>query len=396
MKIDRKTFWKNSWWLKLFLVAIAVGAVYKAFDNLGMLFGWIGFFFKLLTPFVAGFVFAYLLHKPVYLLERKFSRSRKEFIAKRSLSVSVFVVYAVFLLFLALILIVLIPALVQSVIRFIEKAPDYLNELKNFALSLYERGGIFQLINIPALLEGWSADNLIQNIDLSDLQPYAQGVIDVTSMVGNICFGAIISVYMLLERKSLLAVLQNFLALFISREKIQLMCDYSGRVNAIVYHYFFGQFLDSLLVSILSSIALAIIGVPSPMAMGFLFGMFNLIPYFGPIISGVLVVGLTFLSSGWGGALTTAITLLIIQQIDANIINPRILGNQLGMSPFWVICALTLGGGIFGLWGILLGVPFAAVIRQIVRDFYLYRHRKKKGDLTPVTEASVGGSGKNR
>ena len=278
MKIDRKTFWRNSWWLKLFLVAVAVVAVYKAFDNLGMLFGWIGVFFKLLTPFVAGFVFAYLLHKPVYLLERRFSRSRREFVANRSLAFSVFVVYAVFLLFLALILVVLIPALVQSVIRFVEKAPDYLNELKNFALSLYEQGGIFQMINIPALLEGWSADNLIQNIDLSDLQPYAQGVIDVTSTVGNICFGAIISVYMLLERKSLLSVLHNFMALFISREKIQLMCDYSGRVNAIVYHYFFGQFLDSLLVSILSSIALAIIGVPSPMAMGFLFGMFNLIP----------------------------------------------------------------------------------------------------------------------
>ena len=139
-------------------------------------------------------------------------------------------------------------------------------------------------------------------------------------------------------------------------------------------------------------IILSLLGVPYGAVLGFLFGMFNLIPYFGPIFIFFVVILITFLSCGWVTALWAAVLLLVMQQLDANIMNPKILGTTLDISPFWVILSVTIGGDLFGVPGMLFSVPVFAVLRLFVLDYMDYREKKKKSappdDLPP---ADAGG-----
>lgn len=122
--------------------------------------------------------------------------------------------------------------------------------------------------------------------------------------------------------------------------------------------------------------------IPYGFILGILFGLFNLIPYFGPLLIGFLTVLVTLVSTNLVTAIWSGILLILIQQIDANIINPKILGNVLQVSPFWVFFSVTIGGGLGGIVGMLIGVPVFAVLRLLLLDFYQVKETHKKMENT--------------
>ena len=111
--------------------------------------------------------------------------------------------------------------------------------------------------------------------------------------------------------------------------------------------------------------------------LGFLIGLFNLIPFFGAIVAVTIAIFITFCTGGLGQAIWLAIVIIILQQIDANIINPKIVGDSLKINPILVILAVTLGGAYFGIVGMFLSVPIIAVIKIIIEDFIEYREQNK-------------------
>lgn len=148
---------------------------------------------------------------------------------------------------------------------------------------------------------------------------------------------------------------------------------YFNKSNEVFFSFIAGQVLDAIVVGILTAIAMSIIGVKYAVLLGFMIGLFNLIPYFGAIIAVAVAILITIFTGGIGQAIIMAIVVIVLQQIDANIINPKILGSSLSISPLLVIFAVTIGGAYFGVLGMFLAVPVATVIKLLIEEYITYK-----------------------
>ena len=153
---------------------------------------------------------------------------------------------------------------------------------------------------------------------------------------------------------------------------------YFNNSNEVFFKFIASQFLDAIIVGILVTIALSIMGVKYAPLLGFFIGIFNMIPYFGAVIATAISVVITIITGGLSQAIWMLIIVIILQQIDANIISPRIIGKSLKISPLLVITAVTIGGAYFGVLGMFLAVPIIAVLKIIVEDYIEFRLKKKK------------------
>ena len=155
------------------------------------------------------------------------------------------------------------------------------------------------------------------------------------------------------------------------------IAKYYNKTNEIFYTFFTSQLIDVFIVGIITSIAMSLMNVKYSVLLGFLIGTFNIIPYFGAIVAVIIAIIITMFTGGFVKAAWVALVVIILQQIDANIINPRILGTSLHLSPILVIFAVTMGGAYFGPLGMFLGVPVCALLKLILVDFINYQNSKK-------------------
>ncbi len=381
-------------WVRLLLLAAAVIAIYKTFDSLPVLLGWIGDLFCLLTPVLIGLAVSFFLSRPVFALEKRLGQSRCRLVQKGGRAISLALVYLLFFAAIALFIGSLLPMLVTGIGDFLQQIPSYLDLLKEKAREWNGGSGFLSHLGLWEWIEGLSFDRIAPAIDLNNqetLRMCLDSVMNVSSVIGNILLGFVFSIYMLWEREMLISFVQRVLRLCLRESVYHKVSLYFHKSNAMVFRYFGGQLLDGLIVGVCGAIALAVLGVPYGVILGLLFGLFNLIPYFGPIFMGVAAVVITLLSTDWTTAIWAAALLLIIQQVDANILNPKILGSALHISPFWVFFAVTLGGGLFGIFGMLVSVPVFAVLRLFVLDYLSDRERKKgrkHRESTPVITTS--------
>ena len=139
--------------------------------------------------------------------------------------------------------------------------------------------------------------------------------------------------------------------------------------NQIFFRFISSQVIDGFVVAVITCIAMSIIGVKYSLLLGVFIGISNLIPYFGAIVGVGVSIIITLLTGGWKQAIIMAIVVVVLQQIDANIINPRITGSRLQISPLLVIFAVTIGGAYFGVIGMFIAVPIATLIKLMVQDF---------------------------
>ncbi|MBE6754036.1 MAG: AI-2E family transporter [Ruminococcaceae bacterium] len=373
--------WRD--WLKWFLLAVAVIVVYKSFDRVSDIFKVFGSFWKILTPFIIAFCIAYFLGKPAAWLEKLFKRQTKPaFVAKCARGFSITIVYIFFIGLLTLIGNAIIPSLISGITSLFANYRTYFDRAEQLINDLTAKYPTLASIDLGSKALQM-AEDFISGLDVDTIIGYLESVISVGSTLSSILVGVFISVYMLIERDHLKAVIKRFLSLVFRENTVSFIVRYTRSADDVVFRYFYTQFLDCVIVSIMSTIALAILGAPSPVLLGFCFGMFNMIPYFGPIVAGVGVVFVILMSRDFSTALWATIILLGLQQLDANLINPRILGESLDMSPFWVIFAVTVGGGLFGFGGMLLSVPALAVLRMLYRELLIWRKNQRR---TPAAE----------
>ena len=156
-----------------------------------------------------------------------------------------------------------------------------------------------------------------------------------------------------------------------------MISKYFNKSNEVFFSFIGGQVLDALVVGILTSIAMSILGVKYSILLGFMIGLFNLIPYFGAIVAVGTAIIITIFTGGIGQAALMAVVVIILQQIDANIINPKIIGDSLSISPLLVIFAVTVGGAYFGVLGMFLAVPIFTVIKLLIEEYIEYKEMKE-------------------
>ena len=156
---------------------------------------------------------------------------------------------------------------------------------------------------------------------------------------------------------------------------------YFNNSNEIFFKFVASQFLDAIVVGILVTIAMSIMGIKYAPLLGFFIGLFNMIPYIGAIIAVAVSAIITLITGGLSQAIWMLIVVIILQQIDANIINPKIIGQSLKISPLLVIFSITVGGAYFGILGMFLAVPIMAVIKILIEDYIKYKLSIKKRNI---------------
>ena len=374
-------------WLYWFLFAVAVITVYKTLDNFNDILGWLNSLLEILMPFLIGILIAYLLYLPAKKMEQGLLKAKGKLIRKKARVISIFLTYVIAILILAIIINFVLPTIIESVIELVNNLPGYYSSLTETLDNLPE-DSIWNQINAKGIIQNIEQFDFSKFINLENLTGYAKGVINMAGKVFDIFISFVVSVYLLVERTEILNFIKKVVKAMVNKKTYENIGKYFYQTNEIFFRFVFSQLLDGIIVGILTSIAMSLMGVKYSVLLGFMIGLFNLIPYFGAIIAVGIAILVTLFTGGLMQAIWMAIIIIILQQIDANIINPKIVGNSLKISPLLVIFAVTIGGAYFGVLGMFLAVPIVTVLKMIVNDYIDYKNQIKEKDKKIEIEES--------
>lgn len=273
--------------------------------------------------------------------------------------------YVALLLIIGAILFSPCPLSGAALSSFVKSLPGYFNTAVEWLEQFTRPGGLLENVDISGKLQELY-NTILSKINAETITASLQGLLSLTSSLLNVFMSFIISIYMLASRESLFRALRAVCGLFMKEKWIDNFSKYAHKAGEIFYKYLYSALIDAVLIGIIVSIGLVIFGVPNGVLLGMIVGLMNMIPYFGALIGGAGCALIALLSNNIYTAIGVAIYILVMQQIDGNIIQPRIVGGGIGIRPIYVLLAITVGGGFFGFWGILLGVPFMAVIQLLL------------------------------
>ena len=362
-------------YIGFFLLLILI-VIYKSMDNLSAITGVLLSILGVLKPFVIGFVMAYILNLPCRKIETFINKSKSEKMRKKSKGISIITVYMLVLVAVLVSIRALVPAIYSNLLDLYNHVPSYLDKMIAIFKQWQEKINIGILSPDTDISFVNAVQGYLTNLDLTEFSKYAQGVISITSGVMSFFIAVIVSIYMLVDAQHIYEVLKSTVSVFISEEKADKLSNYLSKINNIFSKYIYCKVLDALIVTVISTILLAILGVKYSLVLGLMIGVLNLIPYFGSIISTVIAMVITLVSGGWVKMIWTGVALLVLQQIDGNFIGPKIMGNAFEIRPLLVIFAVTVGGGLFGIIGLLVSVQIAVVIKMIAGDYIEVKRMK--------------------
>lgn len=369
---------KKDWskWIYWFLLGIALILVYKGLDNYDSVMNGIKGLMNVLSPFIVGIFIAYLLYMPARKFEEWFNKVKTKFIRKRSRALSVITVYLIILAIIIVLFSCIMPIVFGSI-------ADFLNNLQGYITSAVENynklpeDSFFKGQIVQDVIHSLQNINIKQYFNVEQIIGYVTNAISAVFSVIDIFIAIIVSIYILTERKQIIAFLKKLTGAIFKENTYKNIDKYFNNSNEIFFKFIASQFLDAIVVGILVTIALTIMKVKYAPLLGFFIGMFNMIPYVGAIIATVIAVLVTLITGGLSQAIWMIIVVVILQQIDANIINPKIVGQSLKISPLLVLFAVTVGGAYFGILGMFLAVPVIAILKILINDYIEYKNKLK-------------------
>lgn len=360
-------------WLIRFLFCVAVIATYKTMDNFSGILNAIGTLMGILAPFLFGGVFAFFLFPPAKKLEHFFYERKNGWVNSKARGLSVLTVVICFLAIVTALLWLLIPLIYNKLSTFIAATPGYINDIYNI---LQSHVGDAPWLNqmMDSVKSFFSLQNITQSMDFSQ---YASSLTNVFMTIFNLIIGFIISIYLLLERSKIKKLFTRICRLSLKESKAHRVENLLVRVSRVIYSFVYGQALDALLIGIIVGIVMTIFKIPNALVLGSIYFLFALIPYFGPFIGVASITLLTFLSGGLQTAIVALIIAVILQQVDGNLLYPRVIGSAVGIRPLYVILGVTLFGGLFGFVGLFLGPPLMSILLELTQEFLASKEAAK-------------------
>ena len=348
----------------------------------------IGKVFDVLKPILYGCVIAYLLNPIVRkvdkyflpVLEKKMKNKRRA--QKISRTVGIITALLFMIVLIGTLFNLLIPELYSSIRNLIFTLPRQINEaIENLNDLQFEESTTNMLIK-TALEEGsdmftnWMRTDLLNKTNevMSNL---TVGLVNFVSEIFNILIGIIVSIYVLFGKETFACQSKKAVYAVFHAERANVFLHIMTKSNKIFGGFIIGKIIDSAIIGILCFAGLSILDMPYTVLVSVIVGVTNVIPFFGPYIGAIPSAVLILLADPVKG-LWFIIFILLLQQLDGNIIGPKILGDSTGLSAFWVIAAILFGGGMFGFVGMIMGVPTFAVIYYIVDMLFNSRLEKKK------------------
>lgn len=345
----------NSW--QIVLTGVLIIIAYKFIDNISYFLDALGSFIGILTPIIIGAVIAFFLSRPIAAIKGFIEKSKWKFLNKKAQALSIFIVYAAALGIIALFFKYIIPLIVKNIQDLIINAPSYYEFAKKFIEGNEFLSSAAAKLNIYEwFTKLLSTDNLNRVISL--ISGIANSFI--TSFLS-----IVLSIYMIIEKDGIFKFFKTAGRL-IFREKIDKFdSGYIVKITDIFYSYFTGLALDAVIVGIISTVVLSIFNVPYPVLLGLIVTLGNLIPFFGSIIAAVCEYIVGAFAFGPVHALWIPLFQFILGQIDGNLLQPKILGESVGISPILVLISVIIFGDLFGALGMILGVPVVAAIKLV-------------------------------
>ena len=375
---------EKSKWFSYLMIGLILIIAYKTLDNFTNIFVWIKKLTDVLMPFILAALFAYILYIPCRDIEKKIKEVKFKFISKRARGLSVLLMYIIVILVIFILINFIMPIITKSVKELAGSFPDYYNTAIKYFSNLPE-DSILTKININEIIENMKQINIteqvLNTITMKNISQYIKGVVGATGVVFDLFVIIVVSIYLLLERSKLKEFLKSLAKALFSKETNKKMSKYYSKTNRIFFSFISSQILDAFIVGILISIVLLIMKVKYAVLLGFMIGLFNIIPYLGAILGVVIAVIITLFTGGVSQAITMLVVTIVFQQVDANIINPKILGTSLELSPIIVIFSVTIMGAYFGVFGMFLAVPIAAMVKVLILDFIEEKNREKEKQI---------------
>lgn len=380
-----------AWGITGFAVAACAIVFYFGLDYISALIKAIGSFLGILSPFIWGLVISYLLMPSMVMYENKLFtplliKARNKY-PKLKLSDKLPRVFAVILAEIVLVLIItaliylIVPQVYDSIATIVANSGEYFDSASKTIDRLLRENPVVEQYatkifgNLTDALTNWAQNTLLPSMD-GVIVNITTGVYGVLKVVYNIVIGIIVSVYILYNRETFRAHAMKLLYCICSTKTAKSISGALKFTDKTFMGFITGKLLDSAIIGVICYIGCLIMNMPYALLVSVIVGVTNVIPFFGPFIGAIPSALLILLVDPWK-CLIFVIFIIILQQVDGNIIGPKILGGSIGINGFWVMFSIIMFGGLFGFWGMLLGVPvFVVIYTGITR--LVNKHLRKK------------------
>jgi len=360
---------------QIVLGVIVIILFYFFMLHINDVFTFLGWLFNILKPLIFGLLLAYIMHPIVNMFENKVFKKIKNNNVRRNISITITLL--IILTIITLLVGTVIPELLTSIKSIIVNAPSYFETLKEYLKNVLN-GTNQNIINYDTIYE--YTNNFLNNNILPEinniLNSLGSGIISAISTLFTWLIAFVFSVYVLANTKTLKAGFKRILYSIFDVEKTNDFLKEVDHINTVFINFMIGKVCDSSIILLSTFVFLLIFGFPYPLLIAVIIGLTDLIPYFGPYIGTIPSALLICLTDPIKAAIFI-IFIIVLQQIDANLITPRIQSKTTGLPSLWVLVAITLFGGLFGIIGLLIGVPCFTIIYELCDDI-IERKLKKK------------------
>ena len=360
MKIDWNKKY-NTIAVYAFIVICASIVFYLAISQMGSLMSKIGNVISILKPFILGFAMAYILNFVLKFYENKVFETKT--FKKIKMKSKRFIQFV-------------LPQLIDSIVGLVNDVPVYIKDANNF---INETIGNLDIPEHYLTLINERFNGLIDYIikTSTNLIPMFGAILTAfLSSIWNIILGLIVSIYLLIEKEKFFALNKKMTYAILPRNVADKTIELTHRSNDTFGKFLIGKILDSFIIGIITFLTLTVVKMPYSLLLSVIIGITNIIPFFGPFIgaipSVIIVLFVSPVKAFW-----LIIIIFIIQQIDGNIIGPKILGDSIGISAFWILFSILVAGKFLGVVGMIIGVPLFAIIYSIIKEIVEGKLKKK-------------------
>lgn len=359
---------KNIFIILSYTALLVLGVIY--FESI---FQYLGELLNIIQPFIIGFILAFIFNIPMKFFEKKLAIQNK----KKRRVVSAILSVLLILLVLLLVVMVVVPQVIENVRTLIDNLPSIFAQAEKWLNYVFE-----EIRLSPDLLDKINEfQTRFAQTFISTLTAWApniaSGVSHITTSVINIFMGFVMAIYMIFSKDKLIRQVKKFAHALFNDQHYQYISEVVKLTGTTFENFLAGQLTESIIIGVLCYIGCMILDIPYASIAAIVIGFTNIIPYFGPII-GAVISSVLILFVSPVKALIFLVFSTLLQQFESNLIYPHVVGNSVGLSALWVLFAVSVGGGLFGIPGMVFGLPTFSVIYELLRRWTNYRLEVKR------------------
>lgn len=350
-------------YLDIIKIVITIMVTIKIIDNYELFFQWVKKIFSIVSPFIYAFIIAYILNPIMKFFEDRFKFNRgKSILTTYILIVAIFTVFSAYLM----------PKIVTSIMDIIKNIPEFTKISQNYFNTLLADERIKSILLSTGDME-LKPDFIVSKVSsflATILNTFLLKTVSFTNSFVKWLFGFIISIYILMDKENLMELGKKLVYILLRKKSADGVLEFLWNLHDMIGVYIGTKAIDSTIIGVMAFVGLVVIKSPYSLLIALIVGITNMIPYFGPFIGMIVAFTINIFFSPIK-AIIVLVFLFLLQQFDAWYLDPKLIGDKVGLKPFAVIFAVTLGGGLYGPIGMILGVPILAAIKTYIDKLLL-------------------------